>query len=72
MGTLSLWHWLIVLVVIALVFGTGKIKNLGKDLGLAIKGCIHLCKGFKDGMTGDENIDDSELALGKNQKHAVK
>ena len=63
MGTLSLWHWLIVLVVIALVFGTGKIKNLGK--GLAIKG-------FKDGMTGDENIDDSELALGKNQKHAVK
>ena len=65
MGTLSLWHWLIVLVVIALVFGTGKIKNLGKDLGPAIKG-------FKDGMTGDENIDDSELALGKNQKHAVK
>lgn len=65
MGTLSLWHWLIVLVVIALVFGTGKIKNLGKDLGLAIKG-------FKDGMTGDENIDDSELALGKKQKHAVK
>lgn len=43
MGTFSIWHWLIVLVVIILVFGTGKLRNLGKDLGGAIKG-------FKEGV----------------------
>ena len=43
MGSLSIGHWLIVLVIVVLVFGTGKLKNLGKDLGGAIKG-------FKEGM----------------------
>lgn len=43
MGSLSIWHWLIVLLVIILVFGTSKLKNIGKDLGGAIKG-------FKEGM----------------------
>ena len=43
MGSLSIWHWLIVLVIVVLVFGTGKLKNMGKDLGGAIKG-------FKEGM----------------------
>ncbi len=43
MGSLSIWHWLIVLAVVILVFGTGKLKNLGKDLGGAIKG-------FKEGI----------------------
>jgi sec-independent protein translocase protein TatA len=38
MGTLSIWHWLIVLVVVILVFGTGRLKNLGSDLGSFIKG----------------------------------
>jgi sec-independent protein translocase protein TatA len=43
MGSFSIWHWLIVLLVIVLVFGTSKLKNVGKDLGGAIKG-------FKEGM----------------------
>jgi sec-independent protein translocase protein TatA len=43
MGSLSLTHWLIVLLVVVLVFGTSKLRNLGKDLGGAIKG-------FKEGM----------------------
>ena len=43
MGSLSIWHWLIVLIVVVLVFGTGKLRNLGKDLGSAVKG-------FKEGM----------------------
>ena len=47
MGSLSIWHWLIVLVIVVLVFGTGKLKNLGKDLGGAIKG-------FKEGMREGE------------------
>ena len=43
MGSLSIWHWLVVLVIVVLVFGTKKLKNLGGDLGGAVKG-------FKDGM----------------------
>lgn len=43
MGGLSIWHWLIVLLVVVLVFGTKKLKNIGSDLGGAVKG-------FKDGM----------------------
>jgi sec-independent protein translocase protein TatA len=46
MGSLSIWHWLIVLVVV--VVGTGKLRNAGSDLGKAVKG-------FKDGMKGDED-----------------
>ncbi|MES2832406.1 MAG: Sec-independent protein translocase subunit TatA [Pseudomonadota bacterium] len=48
MGSLSIWHWLIVLVIVALVFGTKKIGNMGSDLGKAVKG-------FKDGVKGDES-----------------
>ena len=43
MGSLSIWHWLIVLVIVMLVFGTKKLRNIGADLGGAVKG-------FKDGM----------------------
>jgi sec-independent protein translocase protein TatA len=43
MGSLSIWHWLIVLLVVVMVFGTKKLRNLGSDLGSAVKG-------FKDGM----------------------
>ena len=43
MGSLSPLHWLIVLLVVVLIFGTSKLRNLGKDLGGAIKG-------FKEGM----------------------
>jgi sec-independent protein translocase protein TatA len=49
MGSFSIWHWIIVLVVVVLIFGTKKLRNLGTDLGSAVKG-------FKDGMkTEDEN-----------------
>lgn len=43
MGSMSLWHWLIVLVIVMLVFGTKKLRNIGQDLGGAVKG-------FKDGI----------------------
>ena len=43
MGSLSIWHWLIVLLIVVMVFGTKKLKNMGGDLGGAVKG-------FKDGM----------------------
>jgi sec-independent protein translocase protein TatA len=47
MGSFSIWHWLIVLVIVLLIFGTKKLRNMGTDLGGAVKG-------FKDGMKGDE------------------
>jgi sec-independent protein translocase protein TatA len=43
MGSFSIWHWLIVLLVVVLIFGTKKLKNIGSDLGSAVKG-------FKDGI----------------------
>ena len=43
MGTFSIWHWLIVLLIVVMIFGTKKLKNIGSDLGSAVKG-------FKDGV----------------------
>lgn len=37
MGGLSLWHWLIVLAIVALIFGTKKLRNMGEDVGSAVK-----------------------------------
>jgi sec-independent protein translocase protein TatA len=48
MGTFSIWHWLVVLAIVILVFGTKKLRNLGGDLGSAIKS-------FKEGMKESED-----------------
>jgi sec-independent protein translocase protein TatA len=47
MGSFSIWHWLVVLVIILLVFGTKKLRNIGSDLGGAVRG-------FKEGMREGE------------------
>lgn len=53
MGGLSLWHWLVVLVVVVLVFGTKRLRNVGQDLGEAVRG-------FRKGMReGDGPADDA-------------
>ncbi len=49
MGSLSIWHWLIVLLLVAIVFGTKKLRNVGSDLGGAIKG-------FKQGMQESDSL----------------
>jgi sec-independent protein translocase protein TatA len=59
MGSFSIWHWLIVLVIILLVFGTKKLGNMGSDLGKAVKG-------FKDGVKGEE-----EKAAGTDGKATI-
>ncbi|GCL62340.1 Sec-independent protein translocase subunit TatA [Pseudaquabacterium pictum] len=52
MGSFSIWHWLIVLAVVVLIFGTKKLKNVGSDLGAAVKGFKDGVKdGVKDGTT---------------------
>ena len=56
MGSFSIWHWLIVLLVIILVFGTKKLKNLGSDLGGAVKG-------FKDGLKEGSKEESSISAI---------
>lgn len=54
MGSFSIWHWLIVLLIVMLIFGTKKLRNMGADLGGAVRG-------FKDGMRegGDKASDSS-------------
>jgi sec-independent protein translocase protein TatA len=63
MGSFSIWHWLIVLLVIILVFGTSKLKNIGKDMGGAIKG-------FKEGMKegteeASKSVDEAKQVVGQ-------
>jgi len=53
MGSLSIWHWLIVLLVVVLIFGTKKLRNIGQDLGGAVKG-------FKEGVKGAGDEADGE------------
>jgi sec-independent protein translocase protein TatA len=55
MGGLSIWHWLIVLLVVVLIFGTKKLRNIGQDLGGAVKG-------FKEGMKAPEAEQPSQTA----------
>ena len=56
MGSFSIWHWLIVLLVVVMIFGTKKLKNIGGDLGGAVKG-------FKDGMKeGSASADEKPAA----------
>ena len=57
MGSFSIWHWLIVLVIILLIFGTKKLRNVGQDLGGAVKG-------FKDGLKVGE-ADAAKPAVGQ-------
>ena len=52
MGSFSIWHWLIVLLVVVMIFGTKKLRNIGADLGGAVKG-------FKDGVKGANESTDA-------------
>ena len=55
MGSFSIWHWLIVLLIVVMVFGTKKLKNMGSDLGSAVKG-------FKDGMKDGASTEEPPAA----------
>ena len=60
MGGLSIWHWLIVLLVVVLIFGTKKLRNIGQDLGGAVKG-------FKEGVKGAETEADAAKSAAAQQ-----
>jgi len=67
MGSFSIWHWLIVLVIVMLIFGTKKLRNMGTDLGGAVRG-------FKDGMRegGEKPADAGPQVSGKTIEGEVK
>ncbi|RYF56914.1 MAG: Sec-independent protein translocase subunit TatA [Comamonadaceae bacterium] len=58
MGSFSIWHWLIVLLIIVLIFGTKKLKNIGTDLGGAVKG---FKDGIKEGSTPEAPVPPSQV-----------
>lgn len=64
MGSFSIWHWLIVLLIVVMVFGTKKLKNLGGDLGGAVKG-------FKDGMREGSADDKPAAATAADDKTTI-
>jgi sec-independent protein translocase protein TatA len=64
MGSFSIWHWLIVLVVVVLIFGTKKLKNVGSDLGAAVKG---FKDGVKSGTESDEPLPPSQQVGSSNK-----
>ncbi len=55
MGSFSIWHWLIVLLVVVVIFGTKKLRNIGSDLGGAVKG-------FKDGIKSGGETPEADAA----------
>ncbi len=59
MGSFSLWHWLIVLIIVVLVFGTKKLRNVGSDVGGAVKN-------FKDAMKDEQNTPKIEADANRN------
>ena len=63
MGSFSITHWIIVLVIVLVIFGTKKIRNIGSDLGSAVKG-------FKDGMKG-ESEEHAKLEANKNSNRTI-
>ena len=64
MGSFSIWHWLIVLLIVVMVFGTKKLRNMGGDLGGAVKG-------FKDGMKeGGQPAEDKPISQVTNAQAA--
>jgi sec-independent protein translocase protein TatA len=64
MGSFSIWHWLIVLVIVLLIFGTKKLRNIGTDLGGAVKG-------FKEGMKSGEDEKGSSSLLESSSKETI-
>ena len=65
MGSFSIWHWLIVLLVVVVIFGTKKLRNIGSDLGSAVKG-------FKDGVKGSGDISEADAAATPPQQVTAK
>ena len=71
MGSFSIWHWLIVLLIIVLVFGTKKLRNIGADLGGAVKGFRKAMNDAEQGSSDPKQLGqtDAEFSESANHKH---
>ena len=65
MGSFSIWHWLIVLLIVVMIFGTKKLKNMGGDLGAAVKGFKDGVKGAADGSPDDASPPPQQVSASK-------
>jgi sec-independent protein translocase protein TatA len=69
MGSFSIWHWLIVLLIVVMIFGTKKLKNIGQDLGGAVKG---FKEGMRDGTAPEEKpAAPSQVANATSEKNTI-
>jgi sec-independent protein translocase protein TatA len=70
MGSFSIWHWLIVLLIVVMIFGTKKLKNIGQDLGGAVKG---FKEGMKDGTSSSDEkpAAPSQVANAASEKNTI-
>ncbi|OQW87246.1 MAG: Sec-independent protein translocase TatA [Rhodoferax ferrireducens] len=68
MGSFSIWHWLVVLLIVVIVFGTKKLKNIGSDLGGAVKG---FKDGMKDGGTAADDKTPEQVAQATAEKTTI-
>ncbi len=65
MGTLSIWHWLLVLLIVILIFGTKKAKTIGQDLGEAIRNFKHALKDDKTTDNEKQSLNDEKTTDNK-------
>ena len=69
MGSFSIWHWLVVLLIVVLVFGTKKLRNIGQDLGGAVKG---FKEGMRDGTDEAKPSDPQQIVEGQTIEGEIK
>ncbi len=62
MGSFSIWHWIVVLIVVVVVFGSGKLRNMGSDLGASIRGFKQGLKDGDDAQNLEKEIQDAATA----------
>lgn len=65
MGGLSIWHWIIVLVVVLVVFGTKRLTSGARDLGKAVNE-------FKKGVRGDEEGPPARIGETRQDEHETR
>jgi sec-independent protein translocase protein TatA len=68
MGSFSIWHWIIVLVIVVLVFGTKKLRNIGEDLGGAVKG---FKKGLQESQDGSAEVRPAPQQVEEKEGHTI-
>ncbi len=57
-GGISMWQLLILLLIVVLVFGTKRLRNMGSDLGAAVKG---FRSGMEDGQKEEEKLEPDQI-----------